>query len=103
MKVAVFHFYHTKHTDWFSRDSDAFQLFLSVHPTCITDQQGGRRSPGSAPLELASAHNKLQMMSVFCFFSPVANTSREMELFELQCHQSTAYQDITTRAAVLPG
>lgn len=33
MKVAVFHFYHTKHTDWFSWDSDAFQLFLSVHPS----------------------------------------------------------------------
>uniref|UniRef100_A0A8R7UE45 Uncharacterized protein n=1 Tax=Triticum urartu TaxID=4572 RepID=A0A8R7UE45_TRIUA len=33
MKVAVFHFYHTKRTDWFSRNSDAFQLFLSVHPS----------------------------------------------------------------------
>uniref|UniRef100_A0A8R7UE39 Uncharacterized protein n=1 Tax=Triticum urartu TaxID=4572 RepID=A0A8R7UE39_TRIUA len=103
MKVAVFHFYHTKRTDWFSRNSDAFQLFLSVHPTCITDQQGGGRSPGSALLELASAHSKLQMMSVFCFFSPVANTSREMELFELQWHQLTAYEDTATRASVLPG
>lgn len=33
MKVAVIQFYHTKRADLFSRNSDVFQLFVSVHPS----------------------------------------------------------------------